>query len=707
MTLRSTFLTDPTLRAALIFTLGLAVCVAAFLFLAGLGPDRLPFPPGSRYSDAVISHWPNALFLKRAVLEDHAFPLWRPLIMSGQPFAANPLNKVWYPFQWLVLVLPSAAHLNVLTWLHITLAGLGMWVWGRGTGLLALPAALAGAGYAFAPRVIAALGAGHVDLVYAAAWLPWLMWAVHHMLVPGRRMGWAVWSALFAALVVLADVRFGAYALALAFAYMTWRILAVFHARSVGGALHVGRRVLVFALLLIALTALVWVPLLLYRADLSRANMTLADAAVESLSVGQWVGLLFGNHGGAWESMVYVGISTLALAAVTLIQQPRRFLFWWGVLLFVALYAMGEHSALWIALNRLFPFLRWWRVPPRVWLIAAWMLPYLAGWGAQLLVTEPSKTRRARLSVVALLGGGLACGVFSAVLLSSALTPGAALGTFALPAVALVMLLALTGKASARVLLTLFALIVVADVLWIDRTLVDGRHKREWLEPYRALAEHLQEQGATRVYSPSYSLPQQVAAYWRIAQFGGVDPFQFQSYVAAFSYATGVAVDDYSITLPPFVMDESPDGDGLTFDEILARANRDAAISADALAQWHVSHVVAAFAIDAPGLQLDTRIDDVYVYRNTRLPEATVRWDGPNRVTVRLSGDVEGPFYAVADGRWRDTPPGDSPGWPGSLDGAQREWTFAYDSSEVWLSVLVMALFGCAAALIWWRMQRV
>lgn len=707
MTSRSTFLTDAALRASLTFTLGLAVCVAAFLFLVGLGPDRLPFPPESRYSDAVTSHWPNALVLKRAVLEDHAFPLWRPSIMSGQPFAANPLNKVWYPFQWLVLVLPPAAHLNVLTWLHITLAGFGMWVWSRGTGLLALPAALAGVGYAFAPRVIAALGAGHVDLVYAAAWLPWLMWAVHRLLISGARMRWSAWSALFAALAVLADVRFGAYALALACAYMIERIVTASRTCSSDAALRVGGRVLVFALIVIALTALVWVPLLLYRADLSRVGITLEEAAVESLSAGQWVGLLFGNHGGAWESMVYVGVSTLALAGVTVIQRPRRFLFWWGVLLFVALYAMGEHSALWIALNRLFPFLRWWRVPPRAWLIAAWILPYLAGWGAQLLVTEPSKTRLARLSVVALLGGGLACGVFSMAMLSSALTRGAVVGTFALPAVALVMLLALTGKASARVLFVLFALIVVADVLWIDRTLVEGRHKREWLEPYRALAEHLQEQGATRVYSPSYSLPQQAAAYWRIAQFDGVDPFQFQSYGAAFSHATGVAVDGYSITLPPFGMDEAPDGDDLTFGEVLARANRDAALSADALAQWHVSHVVAAFAIDAPGLQFDTQIGDVYVYRNTRLPDATVRWDGPNRVTVRLSPDADGPFYAFADGRWRDTPHVDSPGWPGSLDGAQRAWTFAYDPSEVWLSALVMGLFGGAAVLVWWRLRRV
>lgn len=105
----------------------LAVSLAAFLLLVGLDAHSLPFPPDVQFSDAVTSHWPNALFLRQSVLDDHTFPLWQPLIMSGQPFAANPLNKVWYPLQWLVLLWDPIVHLNVLLWLHLTLLGAGMW----------------------------------------------------------------------------------------------------------------------------------------------------------------------------------------------------------------------------------------------------------------------------------------------------------------------------------------------------------------------------------------------------------------------------------------------------------------------------------------------------------------------------------------------------------------------------------------------------
>src|SRR5262245_5864905 len=75
------------------FAIWLAIGIAALLIGVGYRVDTLPFRPGATFSDAVISHWPNALFLQRS-LQAGEFPLWRPLLMSGQPFAANPLSKV-------------------------------------------------------------------------------------------------------------------------------------------------------------------------------------------------------------------------------------------------------------------------------------------------------------------------------------------------------------------------------------------------------------------------------------------------------------------------------------------------------------------------------------------------------------------------------------------------------------------------------------
>ncbi|MFN8451120.1 MAG: hypothetical protein U0521_21715 [Anaerolineae bacterium] len=143
-----------------------------FLLLDGFRPDALPYTPGGVYSDAATSHLPAAQFLRRSVVDEHEFPLWRDTILAEQPFAADPLNKTAYPLQWLVLILPPVLHLDLMIVLHLLIAGAGMWVWARALGLRDEAAALSALAYALAPRVIGHIGAGHLDLLYALAWFP-------------------------------------------------------------------------------------------------------------------------------------------------------------------------------------------------------------------------------------------------------------------------------------------------------------------------------------------------------------------------------------------------------------------------------------------------------------------------------------------------------------------------------------------------------
>ena len=199
------------------------LCVAlgaVFLLATGFRPGTLPYIPGAQFSDATISHFPAALFLRQSVLERGAFPLWRDTIMAGQPFAANPLNKTAYPPQWLVLLLPTVLHLDVLIVLHLLIAGWGMAYWARSLGLRPEAAALSGLAYALAPRLIAHTGAGHLDVVYALAWWPWLMAAVYRAAAAEHdRVSNVLRVALPAGLVFLGDVRVSLFALSLAAAY--------------------------------------------------------------------------------------------------------------------------------------------------------------------------------------------------------------------------------------------------------------------------------------------------------------------------------------------------------------------------------------------------------------------------------------------------------------------------------------------------------
>jgi hypothetical protein len=185
--------------------------------------------------------------------------------------------------------------------------------------------------------------------------------------------------------------------------------------------------------------------------------------------------------------------------------------------------------------------------------------------------------------------------------------------------------------------------LIVLDLVWMDVTLVRWLPQSAWLDPYAGVAQALLDAGVTRLYSPDYSLPQQVAAYWNIPDFGGVDPFQLQTYVTAFEAATGVRATGYTVTLPAF---NDPD---------LRAANRQAVIDADRLGQWNVSHVLSSFPLDVAGLDLVRQVDGLYLYENTRRPaDVTLTWDGPNRFTASSQNHQTVNVTAYAPG-WEST----------------------------------------------------
>jgi hypothetical protein len=622
----------------------LALLVGLLLIGVGLGPEALPYPPwqqsptstrsvppGWPFSDAVISHWPNALFLQRSV-QDGAWPLWRPLLMSGQPFAANPLNKVWYPPQWLVILLPATLYLNLMLWGHLVLAGAGMRALGLRLGLGTASGSIIGVAYALLPRLAAAAGAGHLDIVYAAAWFPWVAWATHRGVTdPGPFTRRGAILGTICALCFLADIRLSVFAFATALILgLGWSVY-VDQARRLLALLAA----VVGSVLALGLTAVQWLPLLDLAPYLSRTGMTVEDAGVFSLQPIRLIGLLFPDRGGFHETMVYVGIVILILAVWAIVRSPRRHALWAGVALVAVFYAFGSAGPLWPILIRIAPLLLWFRVPSRAWIVAALAVLILAGHGLDALLAGRSR-RAPLLPAIILVSAGIAFGVVGAFL---PLRPGAGLSA-SIGLCGLGVILLAWQRLRGVALPLALGLLIALDLIWTDVSLVAGLPQSIWLDTYQPVASALLEAGATRVYSPDYSLPQQAAAYWNISTFGGVDPFQLRAYVAAFEAATSIHTPGYSVTLPAF---NGPD---------MLTANRNTPINADALAAWNVSHVLAGFPITSDGLRLVRRIGDLYLYQNLRLLSGVrVTWDGPNRFTA--SNGSEQPVNVVA---W-------SPGW--------------------------------------------
>lgn len=585
---------------------GVALGIAALIVL-GFRADGLPFIPGSAYSDSVTAHFPAALFLRDTVLTQREFPVWRETLMAGAPFAANPLNKTAYPPQWLALALPPVLHLNVLLLAHVALAAAGMGWWARSAGVSREGAALAALAYALAPRLIAHGGAGHVDIVYALAWLPWLFGAAARLARTGA-LRWALACGLSAALLVLSDVRVSVFGLAAA--------LALFlAARPTGAALRRGVAALALA---VAGCVGVWAPLAGWWPYLSRGALTTAEAGLYSLPPGALIGLALPGQVGNPEVLVYAGLPVLALAALALARRWRVLRVYVLLLAIALVWALGANTPLWTALADAVPALRVFRVPARAWLIVAAVLPLLAGMGLDEMLLRPQLSRAGRLLALAALASAVSGGVFALVALP--LPARAGLSLAAGGGGVLALLLA-GGRLPRRALLGLAFALTAGDLLLQGRAWIEWRTADAWLAPYMPLAERLSALAPGRVYAPAYSLPQQAAEVAGVDLFGGVDPFQLAAVSRAIEAAGGLPQGGYSVVMPPLTDVASDD---------LSTANAGYTPDAAALAVWKVTHVIAPYAVSAPGLTLVERVGDVRIYRNERVQGEMSRWDEPD-----------------------------------------------------------------------------
>jgi hypothetical protein len=107
-----------------------------------------------------------------------------------------------------------------------------------------------------------------------------------------------------------------------------------------------------------------------------------------------------------------------------------------------------------------------------------------------------------------------------------------------------------------------------------------------------------------RVYSPSYSVPQQAAVREGIQLADGIDPMQLSEYTRFMAGASGVPLKGYSVTLPSFATG-NPEKD-----------NQLAKIDAVKLGLLNVRYVVSAFPVEASGLKEKSISDQTYIYEN-------------------------------------------------------------------------------------------
>lgn len=136
-----------------------------------------------------------------ALLRNGYLPLWNPFNGAGVPLLANYQSALLYPFTWATFALPLASAMSALAVLHLFIASWGMWAFTGRLGLPVLGRGVSALAFGLSAYLVARLGT--YPIVTAAAWIPWLLWAVLRVTRCGRPRD-AGWLAVVVALLMLA-----------------------------------------------------------------------------------------------------------------------------------------------------------------------------------------------------------------------------------------------------------------------------------------------------------------------------------------------------------------------------------------------------------------------------------------------------------------------------------------------------------------------
>jgi hypothetical protein len=235
---------------------------------------------------------------------------------------------------WLALLLPLPFGLNLLAALHLGWGSLGMYRLLRAEGLRQPGAFFGGLAFALLPKLYAHYGAGHLTMVYAVAWTPWLLSSTRAgkgtvetwvNLARGFRLAdFNIWPGIFLALIFLADPRWAVYAGILWLCYyLAHRQITIpekrfyafrfqFHELLLNGALAA------------SLAAPLALPLWEFTRLSTRAQLSSTDILGLSLPPARLLGLLFPAFGGFHEWVLYPGALVFLLALLGFILLILR-----------------------------------------------------------------------------------------------------------------------------------------------------------------------------------------------------------------------------------------------------------------------------------------------------------------------------------------------------------------------------------------------
>ncbi len=445
-----------------------------------------------------IAHWgfPARAFLRDSLARGE-LPIWNPLQGLGFPVLGDPLYGIFYPPNWLYLLVGRDWVASMFNWqcfLHMAWGAAGVGWLARRLGASAKAIVIAGLAWALSGYTTAQWTSGL--LLFADAWVPWAT-AGQVALLDSLRRGGNAWrrGLVKAALPSMFAVLLGEVFLAMIGAGFGMVFAVVLHAveRRADPSLPRARltwlvRAALAVLLAVGAGAIVIVPARMLLASTERASALSPEVAercsLHPLRLVEFVApLAMGDAYGDYPAAsiigeaslgglplsysVYLGASVLALALAAL-GRGQRLALALAVLLLAALaLALGRYTPLHGVFRQVVFPLAYMRYPEKYMVLVVAAVALLAGMGAgRVLSVKPQPWHCSALLLACIIASGIVAYFTLPPLWMAFAIHGAMLGSLAVLGILAVHFLAARGSPIAPFLLVALVAFDLAGAAW-------------------------------------------------------------------------------------------------------------------------------------------------------------------------------------------------------------------------------------------------
>lgn len=287
-------------------------------------------------------------------------PLWNPYIFGGTPYLAGFQSALFYPPNWLHLVLPTPVAVNWVIALHVFLAGYFTYLWCRARGVCLGGATLGGVMFMFSGPYFFHVYPGHLPNLCVMVWAPLLLLTLDKLAETGALKWCLVGAATLAMAIFAGHPQYVYYTSLILLLYAGVRLALCHHPVAlVGGValMFIGGVLLSAVQLFTGMGAV---------AESARAGKISYDyASMFSFPVENLLTLMvpgfFGSaelHGGVtpgvtyfgrwvpWEASAFIGVTGTLLAVIGAAAARRRTLPLVLGFVFALLLALGDQLPL-------------------------------------------------------------------------------------------------------------------------------------------------------------------------------------------------------------------------------------------------------------------------------------------------------------------------------------------------------------------------